>query len=70
MRDELHHSSLVSCPHCGHWLWANTHHCPDCCYQFRRGPIEHCLRRTFRCFASLPYVTMGVGILMLVPYAL
>lgn len=70
MRDnEPYRGSLVPCPHCGHWLWANTHHCPGCCYQFRRGPIEHCLRRTFRHIAELPYVIMGLGILMLVPYA-
>jgi hypothetical protein len=69
MSDESQLSFLVRCPHCGHWLWANTHHCPGCCYQFKRGPIEHCLRRTFRHVADLPYVAMGVGIMMLAPYA-
>lgn len=69
MSNESEHASPVHCPHCGHWLWQGTHHCPGCCYQFRRGPIEHALRRTFRHIANLPYVAMGAGIMMLAPYA-
>ena len=69
MSNESEHASLVHCPHCGHWLWEGTHHCPGCCYQFRRGPIEHALRRTSKHIANLPYVAMGAGIMTLAPYA-
>ena len=69
MCSESERTFLVRCPHCGHWLWASTHHCPGCCYQFKQGPIEHALRRTFRHIANLPYMVMGLGIMMLAPYA-